>query len=649
MSTRIIDPNDINKKKSQDNTAPASQPLSTTQGGAGGAATSMPGQQPPQQQQAPSSGSFTDLNKYKQAAQNAGNRIAEGVQSKFATKTRQADIGLKNTSTEFKSAMDRNSGYAATAEGRAGAVANVGSYTAGQSGYQQPPVSPINPLNPNMPQRGVAPSQRVQTTPSPEFTENDFADVINREYTGIRRADQTAAYENTLSRANAIKNYAKLLNDPNSTSEFMKQTFGQDQLYNKGMNALDAYLYKNSGAANQLKNNEKVQYAQDFNKRLDQTKADLSASAIERAKQITEMRDAARGAFSDVATGRTQQVEDRLNNVRKDWNKLTNTVRDSFYTIDPKTGQRVIKSGQVGIDPVTQILTGMGPGSQLFNLIKDEESLNQFIKTREFERDRLISNKEQQNLARLEALSRLAKTPGMEYTNKYYDASRAGTLSARDSIDRENVRNLLGQSMQGFEDLAKTNIQAGGYGQASYKDVVMSDDFIPVPQIVNKLVERSGTALGNLDKYLAESGYTYDQPVYNLYNPLEIEEAIKNTQEQQFLGNNIAAESISNNLNEIFNFGGLMEDAFTKVGNDIKAAMTFGILDGKDDAIELAQKKADANAYNNLLKQLKNQVDTSGFNNYATSADMTKEENKQKMQALIDLYNSLDSTNIGNY
>jgi hypothetical protein len=162
-------------------------------------------------------------------------------------------------------------------------------------------------------------------------------------------------------------------------------------------------------------------------------------------------------------------------------------------------------------------------------------------------------------------------------------------------------------------------------------------------------VERSGTALGNLDKYLAESDYTYDQPVYNLYNPLEIEEAIKNTQEQQFLGNNVAAESISNSLNGIFNFGGLMEDAFTSIGNDLTALMSFGLLDGKDDAIELAQKRADANAYNNLLKQLQNQVKTSGFNNYATSADMTKEENKQKMQALVDLYNSLDSTNTGNY
>jgi hypothetical protein len=343
MSTRIIDPNSINRKKSTDETAPASQPLSTTQGGAGGGtATTTTGQpqQSQQQQQAPSSGSFTDLGKYKQAAQNAGNRIAEGVQSKFATKTRQADIGLKNTSDEFKSSMDRSSGYAATAEGRAGAVANVGSYTAGQAGYQQPPTSPTNNANPNMPQRGVAPSQRVQPTASPEFTEKDFADVINKEYKGIRTADQTAAYENTLNRAKAIKDYAKLLNDPNSTSKFMKETFGQDQSYNQGMNALDAYLYTKAGAANQLKNNEKVQYAQDFNKRLDQTKADLSASSIERANQIAEMREAARGEFSGVATGRTQQVEDRLDNARKDWNKLTNMVRDSFYTVDPKTSYK---------------------------------------------------------------------------------------------------------------------------------------------------------------------------------------------------------------------------------------------------------------------------------------------------------------------
>jgi hypothetical protein len=640
MSTRIIDPNNINRKKSTDETAPASQPLSTTQGGAGGGtATPTTGQpqQAPQQQQAPSSGSFTDLGKYKQAAQNAGNRIAEGVQSKFATKTRQADIGLKNTSEEFKSSMDRNSGYAATAEGRAGAISNVGSYTAGQAGYQQPPTSPVNNANPNMPQRGVAPSQRVQPTAPPEFTEKDFADVVNREYTGIRRADQTAAYENTLNRAKAIKDYAKLLNDPNSTSKFMKETFGQDQSYNQGMNALDAYLYTKAGAANQLKNNEKVQYAQDFNKRLDQTKADLSASSIERANQIAEMREAARKEFSGVATGRTQQVEDRLDNARKDWNKLTNMVRDSFYTVDPKTGQRVIKSGQVGIDPVTQILTGMGPGSQLFNQIKDEESLNKFIKTREFERDRLISNKEQQNLARLEALSRLAKTPGMEYNNKYYDASRAGTLSARDSIDRENVRNLLGQSMQGFEDLAKTAQTASGYGEGEYKRWGKT-----------KTVGRSSTATGNLDQYLSEKGYEYDQPEYNLYNPLEVQNAIDNIKDVKSAENNVLNQGFYDAIKNAFNF----QEQFDEVGQkfyDWANHLSFGLVDNKGNAEEIAQKRADKNAQENLLNQLNKSITESGFSNIATGADMTKEENKQKMQALIDLYNSLDSTNIGNY
>ena len=741
MSTRIIDPNSINKRKSQDEAAPASQPLSTTQGGAGGGtATSMPGQQPPQQQQAPSSGSFTDLSKYKQAAQNAGNRIAEGVQSKFATKNRQGESALKDTSRQFTQSMDTSSGYAATEEGRAGAISNVSSYTAGQANYQQPPVSPINPLNPNMPQRGVAPSQRAQTTtPSPEFTENDFADVINRQYTGVRRADEVDAYQQALARSQAIKNYSKLINDPNRNNELLRNTFGQDQQYGEGMNKLDAYLYGKSGAASNIKASEQFKNAQNFDQRINQTSTELSNLAKTRSEAIDKMRGDARQAFSDVAQGRTQQIDNRLDAVRSEWDSLTNTLRDEFYepgesqsgagqqAYDEANNQyqnytneiadleaklknpfygtsrfgftsrdaerrnaearlaevktlkqqaydamagvtgtgRKLKTDGAELSPLAMALLGTGENAQLFNLIKDEESLNNLIKSREYERDRLIGKGEQANLARLEALSKLANTPGMEYINKYFDAKRAGTLTASDALDRENVANKLNEAMEQFRTDSQKDITTTGWGHDRYKRFGRKSGDI----------WRHASATGSLDDALSKAGYKYQQnladpnisnsdiaEMVSLYNQYDKKDPILSAMKSDWenitdLGSWTGKDTLregwyqgANLINDVGNKLGILGDltGLDAVGSVLQ---DVGKMFGSDKGAkaEAAQRRAQEMANKNLVNELNKQLQNSGYYNTIKQGDINDSKIKARQQALIDLLLKLDSTNRGSY
>lgn len=748
MSTRIIDPNDPNKKKSTDETAPASQPLSVTQGGTGGGtATTTTGQpqQSQQQQQAPSSGSFTDLGKYKQAAQNAGNRIAEGVQSKFATKTRQGESALKDTSRQFTQAMDTSSGYAATEEGRAGAITNVGNYTAGQAGYQQPPTSPVNNANPN-------------------FTQNDFADVVNRQYTGVRRADEVDAYQQAVSRSQAIKDYAKLINDPNRNADLLRNTFGQDQQYSQGMNRLDSYLYNKSGAASNIKASDQFKNAQNFDQRIDQTKTELSGLAKARAEAIDKMRNDARQAFTDVAQGRTKQIEDRLDNVKSEWDSLTNMLRDEFYepgtagqpgndlyregreiitrefepdTLSRMSGQqaydyankhyqtytneisdleaklkdprwgispgrlnmfkqrkdaearlaqvktlkqqaydamagvtgtgRKLKTDGAELSPLAMALLGVGQNTQLFHTIKDEESLNNLIKSREYERDRLIGKGEQANLARLEALSKLASAPGtnMDYTNKYFDAKRAGTLTASDSLDRENVANKLNEAMEQFRTDSEKDITTTGWGHDRFKR----------PGRKSGDIWRYASATGSLDDVLNKAGYKYQQnladpnisnsdiaEMVNLFNQYDKKDPILSAMKSDWesitdLGSWTGKDTLregwyqgANFINDLGNKLGILGDlsGLDALGSVLQ---DFGRAFGSDKGAkaEAAQQRAQEMANKNLVNELNKQLQNSGFYNTIKQGDVNDSKIKARQQALIDLLLKLDSTNRGSY
>jgi hypothetical protein len=831
MSLRVIDPNSTQKKKEEES-ASTIQPLSVSQGGA---ATPISGgtQQQQQQvapQQAPSSGSFTDLSKYKQAAQNAGNRIAEGVQSKFQTKNRQGESALKATSKQFTTAMDTSSGYAATEEGRAGAVSNVGQYTAGQAGYNQPTTTTTTTATPTT--TPTTQTKRQQTTPWTEsnklksqlgdkydsfikgyndinsrmhtrdmmynkdfgysgssshlgalsdlykqygvsfdknsyidevdstpttnppspvsnqplqnnnFTETDFKDVINSQYTGVRSANEVDAYQQALARSQAIKDYAKLINDPNRSGDLLRSTFGQDQQYSEGMNKLDSYLYGKSGAASNIKASEQFKNAQNFDQRLEQTGTELSALAKARAEAIDKMRGDARQAFTDVATGRTQQIEDRLDDVRSEWDSLTNMLRDEFYEPgesqsgagqqayddannqyqnytneisdleaklkDPKwmsfplpggvgllpsrkrkeaearlaelkllkqqaydamagvTGTgRKLKTDGAELSPLAMALLGVGQNTQLFNSIKDEESLNNLIKSREYERDRLIGKGEQANLARLEALSKLANSPGMEYTNKYFDAKRAGTLTASDSLDRENVANKLNEAMAQFKTDANKDVTAQGYANDRYKRVGRKSGEI----------HRYASATGSLDDVLNKAGYNYQQnladpnisnsdiaEMVNLYNQYDKKDPILGAMKSDWesltdLGSWTGKDTLregwyqgANLINDIGNKLGVIGD-FTGLDALGNVLQDVGKLFGSDkgakaaNAEALAQQRANENLQAALTKQLQD----SGFYNTIKAGDLNDQKIRSRQQALIDLLARLDSTNRGSY
>jgi hypothetical protein len=663
MSLRVIDPNSTQKKKEEESTNAPLNP--TVSGGAGSTASTS--QAPTSQNQrpvnaaAPSSGSFTDLSKYKQAASTAGDRLSQGINRTISTNLNKGESSLNTAKKDFQSNVDKGSGYAATDEGRRQAIANVAGYTSSQSGLVPVPTNNLNQQTPQI---------------NNEFGEKDFSDVINKKYSGITSANQLESYAKAKQDASNVSNYNKLVEDRNKASDLMGRTFAnRGDAYTQGMASLDSYLYNKSGAAGNVKAGQPFQNAANFQNTVSDTEKGMSGYVTDRTKQIEDMRNAARSEFSNVANQRTGQVEDRLNNVRNNWDNLTNMLRSNF--IDPKTGE-VLKTG-AELDPLSMALMGVGSGSQLFNMLNDRSSLNNFIKSKDFERDRLIGSGEQQNLARLEALSRLANSPGMEYNNKYYDASRAGTLTASDALDRENITNKLNETMGKFKDDANKDVTTQGYANDRYRSGHKTRE-----------IHRYASATGSLDDVLSKAGYNYQQ---NLANPnissSDIATVAQALNEYQKTGdtekfNAMIGTDLKNSIlpaltggaslllpgssvpgkeigREVWNTGtNFVNDLGNKLGilGDISgldalgsAMGSLGRMFGSDkgskiaNAEALAQQRANQNLQTTLTKQLQD----SGFYNTIKAGDLKDEKVKSKQQALIDLLSRLDSTNRGNY
>jgi hypothetical protein len=620
MSLRVIDPNSTQKKKEEESTNAPLNP--TVSGGAGSTASTS--QAPTSQNQrpvnaaAPSSGSFTDLSKYKQAASTAGDRLSQGINRTISTNLNKGESSLNTAKKDFQSNVDKGSGYAATDEGRRQAIANVAGYTSSQSGLVPVPTNNLNQQTPQI---------------NNEFGEKDFSDVINKKYGGITSANQLESYAKAKQDASNVSNYNKLVEDRNKATDLMGRTFAnRGDAYTQGMASLDSYLYNKSGAAGNVKAGQPFQNAANFQNTVSDTEKGMSGYVTDRTKQIEDMRNAARSEFSNVANQRTGQVEDRLNNVRNNWDNLTNMLRSNF--IDPKTGETI--KGDVEVDPLTARMLQMRGGSQLFNLTKDRASLNDFIKSREFERDRLIGSGEQQNLARLEALSRLAKSPGMEYTNKYYDASRAGTLSARDSVDQENVRRSLENAMLGFQENALKDQTGTGVDTSYYKRLGQK----------NKWFNTHASGSGNLASSLDKSGYKYEVPTYD----------------ENFIGNDADYENYKYDLNApnmsfdlpsktkqiVDDLRKFTNSIFTNPGNIVSTLL--GDEYDRNSRINESQARSNAAAATDLVNKLKNQLQTEGFYNNAMTVDPAKNEDaKRRYEALKNMLASLDDTNVGNY
>lgn len=343
-----------------------------------------------------------------------------------------------------------------------------------------------------------------------DVSEQRFRDIINAAYQGPRNLYDIQGYENALANTREAERRLGLVNERGIDANLLDTTFkGKGRDYTSGLRGLDQLLL---GTPDQLQN------LQGAKKNIGSVQGTMSqaeqlsrATGKERADLIDQIRKQARGQVQGVSEARAGQVESRLGSVIQNWEKLPQYFRDAITKQGP---------GAVKLSDAEAAMLGVSSGEGLYNLIKDA-GIENVIKTKAADKEKLISKSEQSQLAKLQNLAQMANDYGVQgsdlsFRNQYQDAAKAGTQTAFDAMDAESLRRALNEAETGFrESAARTNAVGTGIGHDRYKSGFKSRDVF---------IRKDLSA--NLKDALQRSGYDFNRPLNEQTSNAELMKAV---------------------------------------------------------------------------------------------------------------------------
>lgn len=290
-------------------------------------------------------------------------------------------------------------------------------------------------------------------------------------------------------------------------------------------------------------------------------------------------------------------------------------------------------------------ILGVQSGEGLYNLGENA------IKTRNAEKDRLISKDEQARQAVLAALAGLDQAKTLDTTLKYGNAEKAGTQTAMDALDLESTRKAITEAEKNFQDFA-TNATLTGHGGKKNKT---SGKYY------------SAQESANLRNLLENSGYKFGQQSDTPAGNEELLRNLVNVSSSKDLSPasgpvSTSLEPVSNSLNNITGqsifgdvYGGLgdliansnpvsgaIADILGKVAGP-GLNVVGGLFGGGSSSKE---SKADAAMFarQDLERKVQDAISNSGFQNRVNVKN--NETTNKRLTALQQLLANLDKTNL---
>ena len=524
-----------------------------------------------------------------------------------------------------------------------------------------------------------------------EMTDRQFQDIINAKYSGPRNLTETGnIYQQSLEQANKAGRVGELAQSAQGREQLLREqnTLGGRQ-YTRGASQLDNLLLGRQ--TDQLAQMEAA--GRDIGSSRDlmsQLTGQASTVAGQTAEGVAATKNLARQEFASIANERQGQIDSRVGDVIENWDKLPAHFREALSRPD----------GTVDISKVEAATLGVQSGEGLYQLSGEDLFGTAEDPAVVAERARLISQGEQGNLSRLQALSNLAQTDEKLYDiGDYFNQDIAGTQSAFDALNLEGVRSKLSGAEQGFrQDAGVDQVGRGsdyerykrGWGQSRGK------------------AHASATQTGNLKDILSAQGYDFGSDIQgedssNVDVLKALSEMSKSTQQEEIDQEESAVDFIGEDPNELWsnllgsefadysNVGGLesklagwtndqiqktgegiynasqdFEDTVfggndTLLGNlttdpismtgdlisDFGSSVQSGFQDvfggGKSGAKKKAQAGANRKALADLQAKLSGQLTESGFSNRLNVADT--EATQARDADLMELLKNLDTTN----
>ena len=332
-----------------------------------------------------------------------------------------------------------------------------------------------------------------------DVSEQRFKDIINAAYKGPGNLYDIKGYEQALASTKESERRMGLLGPRGLDASLLETVFkGKGRDYTAGQKNLDQLLLGTPEKLQQLQATKAgIGSAQDV-----MTAAETGArgSAAERTDLINQLKSQARGGVQDVATARSGQVESRLGSVIQNWEKLPQYFRDA---ITKQAGG----TGNVKLSELEAQMLGVGSGEGLYNVVRDL-GIGGVIKSGVADKEKLISQAEQSQLANLQKLAEMGDTRGVAgdqlgFTSAYQDPTKAGQQTAYSALDTENLRKVLNEAETGFGSAAAgSNIVGTGVGSDRYKSGFKS-----------KTVNVRANLNANLKDVLTKAGYDFNKPM----------------------------------------------------------------------------------------------------------------------------------------
>lgn len=277
-----------------------------------------------------------------------------------------------------------------------------------------------------------------------------FGDVINARYTGPQSLRQAGLYDLALGNVNRTQDMLTQSKTAGGRQDLLNSMYGvEGQQYGRGIGGLDAALFNtNEGAVQNILN--KGQEIGSIRGTLDRALFGSENSARNRTQEIKDIVNQSRGVFTEGQDATRTSTEADIDQRQKD---------AADFIAQLKSGFSSDNRGTQKLSAAEAVILGIQEGEGLYNLGDN------VVQQRALDRDRLVSRDEQARLAALSSLARLDQKQLLSTNNMYEDASKAGTQTATDALDRDAVRESVANAEQAFRDYSKgANITATGYG-----------------------------------------------------------------------------------------------------------------------------------------------------------------------------------------
>jgi hypothetical protein len=274
----------------QPGTPPSTTPEPTTPPpapqGTGGAVSSPLPSDPNKVNAKAGSGSFTNLRNYLQA--NQGNRISSAASQQVKNTATGAKEGIAQAGSAFGNQLE------------AGSLAN-----------RDTAVQDVKNITQSARQVGAQAANVKNPTYLAEDQSKRFGEVINAEYKGPQSLRDAGLYEPVAQKANTAQRVVENTKTAQGREELLSDMFGRNRDYTRGQNKLDSLLLNTSETGIQDIQKE-AENAGDLGSQLETAQNMSGNQAASRTKEILDLQNAARTAFSTGQDAQGALVEARL-------------------------------------------------------------------------------------------------------------------------------------------------------------------------------------------------------------------------------------------------------------------------------------------------------------------------------------------------